>query len=140
MNPIFSFLFGSVAKVVATMIGKWLEMKKTKDLLLARASIEKITALQGGVDTLSGGGMWTRRILAFELVTTWCFILIYHVMHPTVVYQILIPKTPGILLGWIFGAVDQGVVEISAGFLLWLSFNVISMIAGFYFTKIEKGG
>lgn len=140
MNPVFSFLFGSVAKVIASMIGKWMEMKRTRDLLIANADINKIKALQGGVDTLSTGGKVTRRILALMLIGTWCFIMLWHVFHPDTTYSILIPKTPGLLFSWIFGATDQSIVEISAGYLLWVNYNIISMIAGFYFTKIEKGG
>ena len=140
MNPLLSFIFGAAAKVVAGMIGKWLEMKKAKELMRDRATIEQIKAFQGGEDTLSEGGKWARRLFAFELITTWCWIMIYHVLNPDITYTILIPRTPGLLFSWIFGAADQGVVNLSAGYLLWMNFNVIAMISGFYFTKVEKGG
>lgn len=140
MNPLFSFLFGAVAKVFATGIGKWIEMKRQGELLKFRAQTEVIVALQGGEDKLSEGGKWARRVMAFMLIGTWCWTMIYHVLHSDIVYTILIDKTPGLLFSWIFGATNQSVVEISAGYLLWMNFNVISMISGFYFTKIEKGG
>lgn len=141
MMPLISFVVGSVLKVFAQGIGKWIEMKKARDLLLANAPIEKIKALQSGEDKLSPGGKATRRILAFTLIGTWCFILVYHVVFkPELLYSILIPKTPGIAFSWIFGAVDSTAVTISAGALLWSFFDVVMLVSGFYFTKIEKGG
>jgi len=141
MGMLLSFLTGSGLKLIVSSIGKMIEMKRQKDLLMMNADINKIKVLQGGEDTLSPWGKVTRRILAFSLVGTFCFIVIWHVIiNPDQTYTIMIDKSPSILFGWIMGTTDKTTLVISAGSLLWDFQNIVSLIAGFYFTKISKGG
>jgi len=141
MNPVFSFLTGSFLKLFVSSVGKMIEMKRQKDLIMMRAPIDKIKALQGGEDTLSKWGKVTRRILAFTLVGTFCAVVLYHIIwQPDQTYTVMIDKSPSVLFGWIFGTIDKATLEISAGSLLWNFENIVSLIAGFYFTKISKGG
>lgn len=140
MSLILNFILGSGLKMLSAAVGKWFDNKRAHDLLLSGASIETIKALQSGEDTLSPGGKATRRILALMFCGTWCAIMIWITMvKPDLVFIRSIPFSPG-LFSWILGTSNLTVMTVSAGALLWSFFEVISFIAGFYFTKISKGG
>lgn len=142
MALLLNFIAGSGLKMLALGIGKWLEMKRTRDLLLANAPIDKIKALQGGEDTLSPGGKATRRLLALMITGTWCFLLVWIVVFkPEWLITRMVDYTPGILFSWILGAKNFTTMTVSAGaMVLYSSFELMSFVFGFYFTKINKGG
>ena len=141
MSMLLAFLTGSGLKLIVSLIGKMVELKRQKDLLMMNADINKIKALQSGEDTLTPWGKVTRRVLAFTLVGTFCFLVIWHVVfRPDQVYNVMIDKSPSIMFGWLFGSTDKTTLSISAGSLLWNFEVMVSMIAGFYFTKMSKGG
>ena len=141
MTPLISFIVGSVLKVFAQGMGKWIEMKRTKDLLLSQASVEKIKALQSGEDKLSPGGKATRRTLALMIIGSWIILMGWVVIvRPDIQFIRTIPFTPGTLFSWITGASDLKTITESGGALLWMYFNVVMLVSGFYFTKIERGG
>lgn len=141
MTMLLSFLTGAGLKMIVSLIGKMVELKRQKDLLMMNADINKIKALQSGEDTLTPWGKFTRRILAFTLVGTFCFLVVYHVVfRPDQVYTVMIDKSPSVMFGWLFGSVDKSTLVISAGSLMWNFEIMVSLIAGFYFTKMSKGG
>ena len=141
MTLLISFLAGAGGKILAGVIGKMLELKRQKDLLMMNADINKIKALQSGEDNLSKWGKATRRILAFVMIGTFCYLVIFLVMFkPDQTYSVLIDKNPSILFGWMFGTTDKTTLEISAGSLLWNFEHFVAFIIPFYFTKISKGG
>ena len=141
MSLLLSFLSGAGFKLIVGMITKAMDMAREKDLLLANADIKRIQALQSGSDELSKWGKFSRRILAFTMVGTFCFLVIYLiVVKPDQTFTVMIDKNPSVLFGWMFGSVDKGTIELSAGSLLWNFEHFIAFIIPFYFTKVQKGG
>ena len=141
MSLLLSFLTGAGLKLIVGIFNKAMDLRREKDLLLAMADIDTITALQSGQDTLSPWGKITRRILAFTVVGTFCFLVVFHVVwRPEQTYSILIDKNPSLLFGWMIGTVDKATIEVSAGSLLWNFEHFVAFIIPFYFTKMAKGG
>lgn len=141
MSVLMNFLMGSGLKIIGTFFGRLIDLQREKDLLLSNATATRIRALQSGEDRATKWSKVTRRILAFTIVGTFCALLAFHVIwRPDQVYTIMINKNPSWLWGMFFGSTDKAVLQISAGSLLWDFKNFVELIAGFYFTKISKGG
>jgi len=142
MGFILNFIAGAGFKMLSSLIGKWMEMKRTRDLLLANAPIEKIQALQSGEDTLSSGGKVTRRFIALQMTWLWIFVVVYlMVVHMDAQLAKEVALTPSLLWGWIFPSVDSATIMVSpVMFVLVATMEFVSFVLGFYMTKLSKGG
>ena len=137
MSMFLSFITGGALKIVAGLISGYIRLKREEKLILLNADINRMRILYGGELKPEPFRDWTRRFLAIMITSTLCGIVTYlMVFRPDQVFSIAIPKNPSFIMSFIFGSVEKGVLTISAGSLLWEFVNFVSLIAGFYFTKI----
>jgi hypothetical protein len=137
MSMFLSFVTGGALKVIAGLVSGYIRLKREEKLILLNADLDRMRILYGGELKPEPFRDWTRRFLAIMITSTLCGIVTYlMIIRPDQVFTIMVPKNPSWLLGLFFGSVDKGVLTISAGSLLWEFVNFVSLIAGFYFTKI----
>lgn len=130
---------GSGLKILGHTVGSILSMRHQQKMAVLNAPTERIVALQGGEDKADGFTKHTRRFLAFLMLTTFCYVILHHVVfQPDLNYRILIPSDPSWFSGIFTSTTKEETVTISAGSLLWRYFNLIEVIIGFYFTKVGK--
>lgn len=138
MSMFLSFITGGALKILAGLVSGYIRLRREERLLIINADINKMKILYGGeeaqVDTHRD---WTRRFLAILISSTLCGILVYlMVFRPEMQFKIAVGKQTSWIMDFIFGSVDKGVLTLSAGALLWEFVNFVSLICGFYFTKI----
>jgi hypothetical protein len=137
MSMFLSFVTGGALKIIAGLISGYIRLQREEKLILLKADVDRMRILYGGDLKPEPFRDWTRRFLAIMITSTLCGIVTYlMIFRPDQVFSIAVPKSPGWLLSFFFGSVDKGVLTISAGSLLWEFVNFVSLIAGFYFTKI----
>ena len=130
---------GSGLKIFSHVVSRFLEMKRQKDMVALNASDNRIIALQSGEDKADAWSKFTRRALAFALVGTICFLVIWHsVFRPDQVYTIIIDKNSAFIWSFFFDSTSKTTIEVSAGSLIWNFVNFVEIITGFYFTKVGK--
>lgn len=133
-----NFITGAGVKLVASAVWKMMETSRDARMASMNAPTERIVALQGGNDTADPWTRTTRRIIALSLVGTWCFMMVWLLLHPALEFRIMVPKNPSILFSWIFGSVDTKTIVVSAGSLFFDFKGMIEILIGFYFTKFGK--
>ena len=137
MSMFLAFVTGGALKIIAGLISGYIRLKREEKLELLQADLNRMKIMYGGELKPEPFRDWTRRFLAIMITSTLCFIVTYlMVFRPDQVFSIAVPKNPSWLLSFFLGSVDKGVLTISAGSLLWEFVNFVSLIAGFYFTKI----
>jgi hypothetical protein len=137
MSMFLSFVTGGALKIIAGLVSGYIRLKREEKLILLNADINRMRILYGGELKPQPFHDWTRRFLAIMITSTLCGIVTYlMIIRPDQVFTIMVPKNPSWLMSLFFGSVDKGVLTISAGSLLWEFVNFVSLIAGFYFTKI----
>jgi len=123
--------------VIAGLVSGYIRLKREEKLELLQADLNRMRIMYGGELVPQPFRDWTRRFLAIMITSTLCFIVTYlMVFRPDQVFNIAVSKNPSWLLSFFLGSIDKGVLTISAGSLLWEFVNFVSLIAGFYFTKI----
>jgi len=137
MSMFLSFITGSGLKIVAGLVSGFIKLKREEKLLLLNADVDRMKALYGGDLKSNPFADWTRRFLAIMITSTLCGIVVYlMIVRPDQTFLIAVNKEPSWLLSLFFGSIDKGTMTLSAGALLWEFVNFVSLIAGFYFTKI----
>jgi hypothetical protein len=137
MSMFLSFVTGGALKVIAGLVSGYIRLKREEKLELLQADLNRMRIMYGGELKPQPFRDWTRRFLAIMITSTLCFIVTYlMVFRPDQVFNIAVSKNPSWLLSFFLGSIDKGVLTISAGSLLWEFVNFVSLIAGFYFTKI----
>ena len=132
-----SFITGGALKIVAGLVSGYIRLRREEKLLLINADIEKMRVLYGGTESPDKYRDWTRRFLAVMISSTLCGILVYlMIVAPDTQFKIPVGKHTSWIVDFLFGSIDKGVLTLSAGALLWEFVNFVSLICGFYFTKI----
>ncbi len=92
--------------------------------------------------SMHSGVLWTRRLLAFIVVGTFCYIALLWAKNPDVIITTFIPKEPGtisILWGFLTFPITKDVtVEVSTGAIAWGLMNFVSFVMALYFTPTGK--
>ena len=133
-SHVLNFLTGSGIKMVTQAVLQAQENKKQINLAMMNAENDRIKVIAEMEQNESARTKNTRTVIALVLVTTYCFILIWHVVcTPELEYNIMVDNKIN-LLTKIFGCKGKHVITISAGSLLWGFTNFIEIIAGYYFT------
>ncbi len=137
MTMLMSFITGAGLKIVAGVISSFIKLKREEKLLLLDADVARMQALYGGEIKSNPFADWTRRFLAIMITSTLCGIVAWICLfNPEQSFNIAVDKNPSWLLSLFLGSIDKGILKLSAGALLWEFVNFVSMICGFYFTKI----
>jgi hypothetical protein len=131
-------ILGSALKIAGYVFGKYLESKREKDLATANAEIDKIKAVQAGEDKADVWTKGTRRLLAFMLTATACFIVIWLTyQHPQEIFKMQVDKDSG-FFGFLFGGKNVTTIDVSTMTIVVTYFELFALIVGFYFTKVGK--
>ena len=137
---LLNFGLGALIKLISAGFSQWIDTRRQVMLSVINADKDKIVALQSGTDTADPWTRTTRRWLAFMLVGTWCYIIVYITHHPEIQYTVFVGKHQSWLWEWLwpFPVNDKGVAAISAGELLWGMKSMIEILVGFFYTKVGK--
>lgn len=139
MTMILSAITGSGLKMLGHAISKYFEIKRQKELASLGASDRRIQTVQSGEDKADTWTQATRRVLAFMLIGTWCFVIIWHVVvNPEAVYNVPMEKSNSFFSSIFFDTIDKSPVSLSGGSLLWGFMDFVGLICGFYFTKMGR--
>lgn len=134
---IFNVLFGASVKLVGQILGKWLEVKRQKELAIINADTDRIVALQKGKDKLGSWAQFTRRFIAITFSTTFCFVVVYFILHPQLEIQKVIPKDASWIWSLFFNTTKETVLTVNSGTVFWDFKCLVEIIIGFYFTRID---
>jgi len=102
-----------------------LKANTLQDAAIIKAHIE--LAKEANKDLL---GKISRFIIFFMLVSCWCFIGIYGIMHPLDEMDIVVPVSKGLF--HLFDKPEFTVITISGSTLLWQWFQIMEMVIGFF--------
>lgn len=140
---LLNVLTGSGLKMLAFIVKSQIEGRQKERLASLNASNQRIKHLMNSGDSANNWTKhthwtsYTRRTIAFMLMGTFCFVVIWHVIiHPEIEYTILVPKSNSFLLSLFVNVVDKTTIKISAGSLIWDFQNFIGIVTGFYFTPM----
>ena len=138
MSMFLSFITGAGIKIIAGLVSGFIRLRREERLLIINTDLERMKVLYGGVEAQPDKYRdWTRRFLAVLISTTLCGILVYlMIFRPEMTFKIPVGKHTSWIIDFFWGSVDKGVLTLSAGALLWEFVNFVSLICGFYFTKI----
>ena len=130
---------GSGLKLLGGVVGKFMSSRHQHKMAILQAPTDRIVALQGGEDRATDWTKHTRRVLAFTLIGTFCYILIHiTVFNPDWALRILIPADHSVFAEFFGTTTDEETITVSAGSLFWRFFSLIEIVTGFYFTKVGK--
>ena len=76
-----------------------------------------------------------------SLTMTYCFLLIYYALNPSIEYDVIMPKSgaDGGILSFVFGpAKEFHVVKLTGGLLLMSFIDLMFMVVGFYAIPSKK--
>lgn len=135
MGPILSTIIGAGIKLLCNLLNNWLEQKRQDQLLLAARDDKLIDLISKNQESQAKDPFVkvTRRILFMSITFTYCFLMIWYALNPTVTYDVVIPKNGGAgFFGWIFGSEDFKVVQLTGGLLLMSFVDLVFMVVGFY--------
>lgn len=139
MGTITNVAVGSGLKIAGYVLGRlvdaYFENKRLQVAAITR-KYDILRDLNSGTDNADDFTKHTRRVLAFMLFFTVCFIWTYIIVHGNPAVDILISKDGG-FFGWIFGGTDQRTVKVSTvQVIITMIQPLLEIIAGFYFTKV----
>jgi len=137
MGPIVNTIIGAGIKLVCNLINSWLEQKRQDQLALAARDDKMLEALiQNQSKSASDPFVKvTRRILFMSITFTMCFLMVYYAMNPHISYNLIVPNGDSAkwgFFGWIFGAKEWTVVQMTGGLMLASFMDLCFMVVGFY--------
>jgi len=139
---VLNFLLGSGAKIAAHGIGRYMDFKEKKELLVLNADTDKLRMLQSGEDKADPFTQATRRIIALAFTSAFLYIM-YHltVISPETEFDVQVNRN----MSWFWEMIvpfpinEKGIMKVSGGSILWEAWQGLWLILGFYFTRIGKG-
>lgn len=130
-------IFGAVAKVVVTGFAAWTEHKnlieKNRHEREMAAANRPPIPHEHGFDTANSSTLWTRRILALQIIFTLCLVQAYCFLNAGIEFSYLTSSSPGIF-DWLFGYTADQTIKVSLGQVGWDIVKIQFMVAAFYFT------
>ena len=137
MGPIFNTIIGACLKLGCNLLNAWLEQKRQDQLMLAARDQAMMDALLKNQEEQAKDPFVkiTRRILFMSITFTMCYLMIYYAHNPQITYEIIVPKGDNAkwgLWGWIVGAEDWTVVQLTGGLMLSSFIDLCFMVVGFY--------
>ena len=140
-GSIINTLIGAGVKIGANLINAWLEQRMVDRKLMA-ARDENILKLiaESQKETRSDPFVkTTRRILFLALTFTYCYLMIFYAMNPSITYEIVKPVNPnGGILSWFFGDAQFATFTLTGGLLLASFVDLMFMVIGFYAIPSNK--
>jgi hypothetical protein len=142
-GPILNTVVGAGIKLGANFINSWLAGKEeTQRIMAARDQRMFDAAVQQQKDSAHDPFVKvTRRLLFMSLTMTYCFLLIYYALNPSISYDVIMPKSgaDGGIFSFIFGpAKEFHVVKLTGGLLLMSFIDLMFMVVGFYAIPSKK--
>ena len=142
-GPIMNTMIGAGIKLGANVVNGWLAQKEEQQRIIAARDKQMFdAAVQQQKDNSKDPFVKvTRRILFMSLTFTYCFLLMYYAMNPSIEYDVIMPKsgTDGGILAFIFGTAKEfHVVKLTGGLLLMSFIDLMFMVVGFYAIPSKK--
>lgn len=140
LGTITNVAVGSGLKIFGYVAGRIVDgFFRTQEMALARteADTDRMVRLYGGDDTAGPFTMVTRRAIAWAFAFTGCFVLATAALNvdwQTVVTQS--QERTGVI-SWIWGNRIAQEKSIAAE-VIFLSWNLLEIMFGFYFTKVGR--
>ena len=140
LGTITNVAVGSGLKIFGYVAGRIVDgFFRTQEMALARteADVDRMVRLYGGDDTAGPFTLVTRRAIAWAFAFTGCFVLATAALNvdwQTVVTQS--QERTGVI-SWIWGNRITQEKSIAAE-VIFLSWNLLEIMFGFYFTKVGR--
>lgn len=131
---------GSGLKIVGYVAGRIVDgFFRTQELAMARteADVDRMVRLYGGDDTASDFTQFTRRAIAWSFAFTGCFVLATAALNVDWGTVVTVSSERQGVWGWIFGGRTAQTRSIAAE-VIFLSWNLLEIMFGFYFTKVGR--
>ena len=127
-------LMGAGVKILTNIVNGWIHNSAEKDrtnALRDAATTEAHIALakEANGDKI---GKVSRSVIFFMIIGTWCYIALYGLHHPDVIYNIVLPKGNNWTFGSMFSSSEWEIKKITGSVLLFQWFTLTEMILGFY--------
>jgi hypothetical protein len=137
-SNIFAAIVGAGLKLIFMVISSHFENKRELNMANSHANDIRVAAIKEIQSDNRSNAHWVRPIIAFSIIGTFCFIMIYYTLHSDTEYTVFIDKDRSIWKA-IFGGknFEERIVK---GVQLTKPFwDLVFMVASFYFVGHKNG-
>jgi len=139
-GTITNVAIGSGLKIFGYVAGRVVDgFFETQRLAITRqqAETDRMVQLYGGDDTAGPFTLVTRRAIAWAFAFTGCFVLATAALNVDWQAIVTVSNERTGVISWLWGNRTQATKSIAAE-VIFLSWNLLEVMFGFYFTKVGR--
>lgn len=137
-SNIFAAIVGAALKLVFMVVSSHFENKRESNIANSHANETRVAAIKDIQSDNRSNAHWVRPIIAFAIIGTFCFIMIYYTINSGTEYTIFVEKEPS-LFKRIFGGNTQIEKTVKGVALTAPFWDLVFMVASFYFVGHKNG-